>query len=151
MVRARYLAAAVGFATLLIAGAPFVADLRAAIARAFPVQARMILGSVVAIAIGAALMVAADRIRRPERSFRPGDPLRWRRVFRYLALATALMAGALFARVLSTGDPNTDVVETFHFVEYGVLTLLFSLAWRPVDDVSVLVLPGSGRTRRDAR
>ena len=47
----------------------------------------------------------------------------------------------LFARVLRTGDTDTDVVETFHFVEYGVLTLLFYLAWRPIDDVSVLVLP----------
>jgi hypothetical protein len=128
MVRVRYLVAAVGFAIVLIIGAPFAVELRGAIATAFPLQARAILGGMVAIAIAAALMVATARIRD-------------RRALRYVALGTALIVGALFARVLSTGDPDTDVVETFHFVEYGVLTLLFYLGWRPIDDVSVLVLP----------
>ncbi|HEY3042649.1 MAG TPA: VanZ family protein [Vicinamibacterales bacterium] len=128
MVRVRYLVAAVGFAIVLIIGAPFAVELRGAIATAFPLQARAILGGMVAIAIAAALMAAAARIRD-------------RRALRYVALGTALIVGALFARVLSTGDPDTDVVETFHFVEYGVLTLLLYLAWRPIDDVSVLVLP----------
>jgi hypothetical protein len=137
MVRARYLAAAVGFAILLIAGAPFVSELRGAIARAFPLEARAIIGGVVAVAIAAALMIAALRIRGAG----AGDPVGERRAFRYLALGTALIVGASFARALRTGDPNTDVVETFHFVEYGALTLLFYLAWRPIDDVSVLVLP----------
>lgn len=141
MVRARYLAVAAGFAIVLIGGAPFVGDLRGAIARAFPLQARVILGSVVATAIAAALLMAAARIRRSPRGSQAPDSLRGRRRLRYLALGAALIVGALFSRVLSTGDSNTDVVETFHFVEYGVLTLLFYLAWRPIDDVSVLVLP----------
>src|SRR5712691_289877 len=128
MTRARHLAVAVGFAIVLVASAPFVAELRGAVATAFPLRQRAILGGVGALSIAAALMIAAVRIRD-------------RRVPRYLALGTALLVGALFARVLSTGDPDTDVVETFHFVEYGVLTLLFYLAWRPIDDVSVLVLP----------
>ena len=132
MVRARYLAGAAGFAIALIVGAPFVADLRGAIAAAFPLQARAITGGVVVVAILAALIVAATRIAR--------DLSRGRRL-RYLALSTALVVGAFFARALSTGDVDTDVVETFHFVEFGVLTLLFYLAWRPIDDVSVLVLP----------
>jgi len=137
MVRGRYLAAAVGFAILLIAGAPFVSELRAAIASAFPVEARAIIGGVIAVAIAAALMMAALRIRWTG----PEDPAGERRPFRYLALGTALIVGASFARALRTGDLNTDVVETFHFVEYGALTLLFYLGWRPIDDVSVLVLP----------
>ena len=46
------------------------------------------------------------------------------------------------------GDADTDVVEAFHFVEYGLLTLLFYLAWRPLDDLSVLVLPAAGGIAR---
>ena len=113
---------------VIVLGSPFVGALRAAIASAFPGHARAIIGGVVAVAIAAALLAALARIRD-------------RRPLRYLALGAALIAGALFARVLSSGDPNTDVVEDFHFVEYGILTLLFYLAWRPIDDVSVFVLP----------
>src|ERR1700704_1758742 len=128
MLRGRLLAAAVGFAIVIVLGSPFVGALRAAIASAFPGHVRAIIGGAVAAAIAAPLVTALARIRD-------------RRRLRYLALGIALVAGALFARVLSSGDPNTDVVEDFHFVEYGILTLLFYLAWRPIDDVSVLVLP----------
>src|SRR2546428_14045575 len=131
MGRAGYLAVAVGFAIVLVAGAPFVAQIRGAIATAFPLKNRLILGGMVAVSIGAALMMASARIRGPQRGSRAGDPIRGRghRVLRYLALGTALLVGALFARVISTGDPDPDVVATFHFVEYGILTLLFHLAW----------------------
>src|SRR5206468_1835012 len=122
------MAAAAGLAMVIIVGSPFFGELRAAIASAFPGHARAIIGGAVAVAIAIALLAALARIRD-------------RRGLRYLALSTALVAGALFARALSSGDPNTDVVETFHFVEYGILTLLFYLAWRPIDDVSVIVLP----------
>ena len=88
MTRRRHLAAAVGFAVVLTAGAPCAGELLGAIAGAFPLQARAIIGTGVAAAIAAAL-----------------------------------------------------VVETFHFVEDGVLTLMFYLAWRPIDDVSMLALP----------
>src|SRR5881394_2934710 len=108
MPRWRLLAAAVGFAIVIVLGSPFAGALR--------------------VAIATALLAAFARIRD-------------RRALRVLALGTALLAGALFARALSSGDPNTDVVEDFHFVEYGILTLLFYLAWRPIDDLSVLVLP----------
>ena len=52
-----------------------------------------------------------------------------------------MFVGALFARGLRTGDADTDVVESFHFVEYGLLTLLFYRVWRPIGDLSVFVLP----------
>jgi VanZ family protein len=128
MSRRPLLAAAAGLAMLIVLGSPFVGALRAAIASAFPGHVRAIIGGAVAVAIAAALVTALARIRD-------------RRRLRYLALGIALVAGAVFARVLSSGDPNTDVVEDFHFVEYGILTLLFYLAWHPIDDVSVLVLP----------
>jgi VanZ family protein len=130
--RARLLAAASGFGIAIVVGAPFVGDVRAAVASAFPAQARAIVGGIVAAAIAVAVWTAIARIRNPRHEHR---------ALRCLAVGTALIAGALCARALSSGDPDTDVVETFHFVEYGILTLLFYLAWRPIDDASVLVLP----------
>ena len=128
---ARLLAAAACFAMVIVLGSPFVGELRAAIASAFPGQARAIIGGAVAVAIAAALVTAVARVRDAPRPARLATS----------PSAAALVAGALFARALSSGDPNIDVVEAFHFVEYGILTLLFYLAWRPFDDVSVLVLP----------
>jgi VanZ family protein len=128
---------------VIIAGSPLAGELRAAIAAVFPGQSRAIIGGMVAVAIAIALLTAAVRIRRLHRRGRgkAGNPVPDRRGLRYFALGTALLAGILFARALNSGDPDTDVVEAFHFVEYGILTLLFYLAWRPIDDVSVLVLP----------
>lgn len=49
-----------------------------------------IIGSVVAVAIAAALMIAAIRIPGPQRGGRARDPVRDRRALRYLAIALAL-------------------------------------------------------------
>jgi len=126
---------------VIVFGSPFAGELRAAIAAAFPRQTRAIIGGGVAVAIAAAVFTAVVRVRRMRWARPDGDSVRERRALRYFALGAALVAGTLFARGLSSGDPDIDVVEAFHFVEYGILTLLFYLAWRPFDDVSVLVLP----------
>src|SRR5688572_17139042 len=125
MPRTRCLAVAAGFAILLIFGAAFAAEIRAAIATAFPGQARTIIGGTVVALIGAALLLAANRIRTVQRGDGALGDVRERRTLRYLALVAALAVGALFARGLRTGDADTDAVELFHFVEYGLLTLLF--------------------------
>jgi hypothetical protein len=41
----------------------------------------------------------------------------------------------------ATGNPDVDVVQRFHFVEYGVITFLFYRAWRPLEDPALLILP----------
>ncbi len=128
MPRTRDLAVAAGFAFVVIFGAVFVAEIRAAIAAAFPGHVRTIIGGSVVAMIGGAIAIAVSRIRE-------------HRAVRYVALVAALTAGAVFARGMSTGNADTDVVESFHFVEYGLLTLLFYRAWRPLGDLSVLVLP----------
>jgi hypothetical protein len=56
-------------------------------------------------------------------------------------LAAALVLGSGYALASATGDPSVDAVERFHFVEYGIITLLFYRAWRPVGDASLLILP----------
>ena len=128
MPRTRDLAVAAGFAFVVIFGAVFVAEIRAAIAAAFPGHVRTIIGGSVVAMIGGAIAIAVSRIRE-------------HRAVRYVALVAALTVGAVFARGMSTGNADTDVVESFHFVEYGLLTLLFYRAWRPLGDLSVLVLP----------
>ena len=41
----------------------------------------------------------------------------------------------------SIGNPESDVVEHVHFVEYGIVTWLFYRAWLGLGDAGVLVLP----------
>ncbi|MGH9314125.1 MAG: VanZ family protein, partial [Vicinamibacterales bacterium] len=115
-------------ATAVIVSAPFVGQLRAALRAAFPGRFVTIVGGAVALAIAAAVALAIARI---------GE----RRAARYGAIAAALGLGAAYIALFSTGRPDVDVVERVHFVEYGLITLLFYRAWRPRNDLSVIALP----------
>lgn len=99
-------------AAAVVLGSPVIGDLRNTLLRTFPryyvaiISAGVVLGAVVVLA--ACLRAITDD--RPRRSG-------------LLVLAVAL-AGGSFA-LLRSGNTNVDAVEAFHFVEYGVLTLLF--------------------------
>jgi hypothetical protein len=123
----RFLLAAIVSAALIL-WAPFIGRIRSAIKSAFPGQFVRIVGAVVAVLVLGAVVAALVRIRE-------------RRAVRYSLIAIALVFGAWYAVSLGTGNPEVDVVERFHFVEYGLVTLLFYRAWRPLDDGSVYVLP----------
>jgi hypothetical protein len=123
-----FLALAVSLTIVL--GAPYTGQLRGAIQSALPGQYRVIVGGVVAIAIAAAIAVAILRIR-------PRD----RRPLRYGALVAAVAGGVVYATLTATGNADVDVVERFHFVEYGVLTWLFYRTWHHRADVTSLVFP----------
>jgi VanZ family protein len=114
------LAAAVSAA--LILAAPFIGEVRRAILARFPGQFGRIIGAIVLLTVAAAVVAALTRIRD-------------RRGWRYLGLAAG------YSLATRTGDPTVDAVEHFHFVEYGLVTLLFYRAWRPAGDLSTLVLP----------
>lgn len=120
------LAAAVSAA--LVLAAPFIGEIRRAILLRFPGQFGRIIGAIVVISVAGALFAALKRIRD-------------RRAPRYAALILALGIAAAYTYAARTGDPQVDAVERFHFVEYGLITLLFYRAWRPAADVSVIVLP----------
>jgi VanZ family protein len=112
-VRARSrIAIACAAAAAVVLGSPVIGDLRNALLRAFPryyvalISAGVVLGAVIVLA-ACLRAISEDRPRR----------------IGLLALAVAL-AGGSFA-LLRSGNPNVDAVEAFHFVEYGVLTLLF--------------------------
>jgi VanZ family protein len=59
---------------------------------------------------------------------------------RYGLIAAAVAIGAAYARTVRTGDPEVDMVEAFHFVQYGLVAYLFYRAWRGRPDFSGVLL-----------
>jgi hypothetical protein len=119
---------AIVVSAVLVLSAPFVGRIRGQIRAAFPGQFVTIVGGTIAVAIMAALVFALMRIRE-------------RRLLRYALILLALVLGAGYAYAIRTGNPEVDSVELFHFVSYGLVTLLFYRAWRPVGDAAIFVLP----------
>jgi hypothetical protein len=120
--------AAIVTAAAVILSAPFIGQIRAAVRATFPGRFVVIVGGAVALAIAVAVSIALIRIRS-------------QRATRYGAIAAALALGAAYVAWFRTGIPEVDVVERVHFVEYGIITLLFYRAWRLRGDASVLILP----------
>jgi hypothetical protein len=113
---------------VLVLSAPFIGQLRAALQDTFPDQYRAIILTAVFGSIAVAVFVAVFKIRD-------------RRALRYGCIVTALTLGTGYALISRTGDPSVDAVERFHFVEYGLIALLFYRAWSYVNDGSLLILP----------
>jgi predicted amidohydrolase YtcJ len=108
---------------LIVMSAPWSQIVLEAIAQTWPGQFRAIAIACTAVPVAIALLVAIARIRN-------------RRLLRYGLLALALAVGAAylaFAGVLFS--------EAFHFVEYGVVAMLFYRAFLPLGDGAALVLP----------
>jgi len=112
----------------VIIAAPFVGQIRGAVQSALPGQYRLIIGGTIAAAIAVALAGAFIRIRE-------------RRLSRYGVIAAAIGGGVIYAWLTATGIANVDVVERFHFVEYGLLAFLFYRVWRVRTDVAALLFP----------
>ena len=127
MLNLRFLLAAVVSAAVILSS-PFIRDIRDWIRATFPGQYARVVATAVAVAIGLALVVAVLRIRD-------------RRALRYGAIVAALALGVAYATWNAQGIPEVDAVERVHFVEYGLITLLFYRAWRPRGDASMFVLP----------
>jgi hypothetical protein len=123
-----WLALACVVSAIVILWAPFVGEIRSQLRARFPGQFVTIVGSAIAAMAGAAVVAALARIREG-------------RSRRYLALAAALAIAAGYSWWSQTGRPDADVVERFHFIEFGVLTFLFYRAARPAGDVTVLAFP----------
>ncbi len=123
----RFLPAVAVSVALVLAG-PAIGQVRSALLAAFPSSYRLILLSVVLAVVLTFVTVALVRIRE-------------RRAMRFACLAAALVIATSYSWVTSTGDASVDAVERFHFVEYGLITLLFYRAWLPAGNGSVLVLP----------
>ena len=115
-----WLALACVVSAIVILWAPFVGEIRSQLRARFPGQFVGIVGSAIAAIAGAAMVAALARIRE-------------RRSRRYLALASALAIAVSYSWWSQTGRPDADVVERFHFIEFGILTFLFYRAARPAD------------------
>jgi len=119
---------AIAVSVALVLSAPFIGYVRSWIRTQFPGQFVRIVGGAIAL-VGAALVaIALLRIRS-------------HRALRYGALALSIVCAAAYSLMTTSGVPEVDVVQRFHFIEYGVITFLFYRAWRPLEDPAVIVLP----------
>jgi VanZ family protein len=124
----RDLSLAVMASVAVILGAPYVGQIRERVQEALPGHYRTIVAAIVVGAAAAAVIAAVARIRE-------------RRFLRYLCLAAALVIAIAYGRATRTGNVDQDLVEQFHFVEYGVVTYLFYRVWRHRGDRAALILP----------
>jgi hypothetical protein len=128
---------------LIVFGSPYAGQLRSALQSSFPDHYQWIVGGIVAAAAVVATAWAFTRLRRLQRdssttAHDAGLPL-W---VRYMLIAASLAVGAGYARAVSSGESQVDVVEAFHFVEYGLVAYLFYRAWHRRPDLSGVLLAG---------
>jgi VanZ family protein len=125
--RRRFLIA-VAASVVLVLSAPFLGEIRRQLQRTFPASFVWIVGGAMAALLAAALAAAAVRIRT-HRALRTG------------AILAALAVAALYAFVNARESRDSNVVELVHFLQYGVVTLLFYRACRAAGDASMLIVP----------
>lgn len=119
---------AILFSVAVVLSGPLMGLVRARLHAAFPHEFVWIVGGAIGAIVAAAVIAALARIRD-------------RRPLRIALLAAALALGAAYALVSTSGRAEVDVVERFHFIEYGLAALLFYRVWRPTRDPAALVLP----------
>ena len=119
---------AIAVAVAVVLSAPFVGQIRAWIRSTFPGHFVLIVGVIGATILVAALVAAARRIRE-------------RRQQRYGTILAALAIAAAYSAWNAGTNPESNAVERFHFLEYGLIAFLFYRAWRPLGDLSVVLLP----------
>lgn len=112
----------------LILSAPFVGQIRGLIRREFPGHFVLVVGSLIAAGLGAALLASVLRIRD-------------RRPQRYGAIALAILIAAGYASYRAGDNPESNVVELFHFLQYGLITFLFYRVWRPLGGLTNILMP----------
>lgn len=126
--RASRFVVAIVVSAALVLSAPFIGFVRSWIRTTFPGQFVRIIGGAIAVLAVAAIIAAAMRIRQ-------------RRALRYGAIGAALACAMWYSAAEATGNPDVDVVQRFHFVEYGAIAFLFYRAWRALGDPAIVILP----------
>jgi VanZ family protein len=122
------LVAALAVSAAVVLSAPFLGQFRAYLRAAFPEQFVAIVGAAVALALAGATAIAVARIR-------------YARALRYAVIVAAVGAAVAYALATQSGTPEVDVVERVHFIEYGAIAFLFYLAFRPLGDPTIVILP----------
>jgi hypothetical protein len=118
----------------IVLAAPFMGQLQSLLRSSVSTRAYvLLLGTVVAGSIAAAIAGAFIRSKG-------------HRGQRVAMMVAALGLGVAYTSVMSTGDPTIDAVERVHFIEYGLIAVLFYRVWRPstslgAGDLSAFVMP----------
>lgn len=126
---------------LIVFGSPYAGEIRSQIQSAAPEYYQSIVVAIVAASVVIAVIWAAVQLRRFQRDPTAAEtsgrlPIR----VRYGLIAAAIAISGGYARTVRTGDPQVDMVEAFHFVEYGLVAYLFYRAWRRRPDFSGVLL-----------
>ncbi|MGH9220054.1 MAG: hypothetical protein ACRD1W_12175, partial [Vicinamibacterales bacterium] len=110
-----FLACAVS--AMIVLASPFMGRLQSMLRSSVSTRVYvLLLGGVVIASIVAAIVVAVIRNK--------GNRTR-----RVAAMAAAIGLGLAYTTAMSTGDPTIDAVERVHFVEYGLIAVLFYRVW----------------------
>ena len=127
---------------LVVFGAPYVGDIRGALQRSFPEYYRLVIAVAVATGAISAIVSAATHLRRHgDGSPAAAELSHYPSWLRYTLLALAVAIAVVYARTVSGGNPDVDLVEAFHFVEYGFIAFLFYRVTRRRPDVRAIVFP----------
>ena len=120
---------ACAFSALIVCASPFIGQLQSLLRSSVSTRAYVwLLGGLVIGSIAVAVATAFVRNR--------GN--RGRRI---AAMAAAIGLGVGYTTIMSTGDAAIDAVERVHFIEYGMIAVLFYRVWRRAGDLSTIVLP----------
>jgi VanZ family protein len=121
---------------LIVFGSPYAGEIRGALRSSFPDEYPWIIGGVTATGVVAAIGWAVVRLRQSQHDSSPDRAARQPLWVRYTLVIAAVAVSAGYARIVSTGNSEVDLVEAFHFVEYGLVAYLFYRHWRGRPDLS---------------
>ena len=127
----------------IVLGSPYVGQIRSSLRSSFPDQYLWIIGGVTAIAVVGAIGWAVARVRQSRRDVTARSIAGPRVWVRYSLVIAAVVLGAGYARAVSSGETEIDLVEAFHFVEYGLVAYLFFRPLRRRPDISGVALAAS--------
>jgi hypothetical protein len=120
---------ACAFSLLIVLASPFMGQLQSLLRSSVSTRAYvLLLGGIVIGSLAIAVATAFVR-NRGNRGRRLG------------AMAAAIGLGLAYTTIMSTGDATIDAVERVHFIEYGMIAVLFYRVWRRAGDLSTIVLP----------
>jgi VanZ family protein len=125
---------------LIVIGAPYVGQLRSELQSAFPEHYGWIIRGIVAASAMTALVAAVVQLHRSQIASSRAESGNLSIRTRYALMAVAAVVAVGYARTVRTGDPQVDMVEAFHFVEYGFVAYVFYRAWRRRADLSGVLL-----------
>ena len=120
--------ASLGSAAIVLVS-PFMGQLQSFLRRSLSTRAYVLLFGVgVLVAVVAAILFAFLRIRE-------------RRAARFGLLLAALIFGGGYMWFNAGAFAEVNAVERVHFVEYGLIALLFYQAFRTHSDISIIIVP----------